>query len=49
MSKCKCGAVWRTNYPFGKRSNSQTIFTTVHKKDCIHNKEVKKEDDGQDY
>ena len=40
MKKCKCGAKWRINYPYGKKNKSIKTFEKEHSKDCKnkHNK-----------
>jgi len=44
MTRCKCGAVSRTNYSHGKKSKGVPSFTIKHDKDCRFNKENKKND-----
>jgi len=34
MNKCKCGAEWKINYPFGKKSKARTTFLIKHKSNC---------------
>lgn len=36
MNKCVCGAISRTNYPFGKKSKSRTYFKIQHAGRCQH-------------
>lgn len=43
MNKCKCGARWNINYPFGRNSKPRVSFTKHHAKDCRYRKEQKKE------
>ena len=38
VNKCKCGARWRINYPFGKKNKGIKIYIIKHKKDCKYNK-----------
>lgn len=35
--KCKyCGAKWRINYPFGKKSKPVIIYIKEHHEECSH-------------
>lgn len=34
--RCRCGAVWRINYPFGRNSKARINFETEHADDCRH-------------
>ena len=43
MKKCKkCGAKWRINFPFGRKSKGRATFVRNHSKECIHHKNNKK-------
>jgi len=43
MDKCKyCGAISRTNYPFGRNSKSRTTFIKEHDKNCPIRKNFEK-------
>lgn len=33
-SKCDCGARWRTNYPFGRKSKGKTTMINGHANKC---------------
>lgn len=32
--KCKCGAKWRVNYPFGRKDKARVTFISKHKDGC---------------
>jgi len=35
LKRCKhCGAMWRKNYPFGRKSKALTHWIKPHEKDC---------------
>ncbi len=38
VHKCKCGARWRINRPFGKKSRARVVFLVEHKQSCIYKK-----------
>jgi len=39
MKKCKyCGAKWRLNYPYGRKSEARKIYINEHKFNCRGNK-----------
>lgn len=40
--RCYCGAKWRVNFPFGKKSKSITSFAIPHKPKCAFRKKKEK-------
>jgi len=34
MKKCRCGAKWRINYPFGRNSKPRKVYIQKHDENC---------------
>jgi len=44
MRRCRCGARWRINYPFGRNSKPRITFIKKHHNKCRYSEKIIKFD-----